>query len=131
MGSKQPMKKYGIRSLMASELPASALGSAPSRRAARAPARLVASWPLIDRVAYLLCWAVGIGLCVVGAWIVLYMLVKGVAYLSPRLLLHVPGVGPTRRTSGGFLDPIEGTLLMARARHRCSRRRWGWRWRCG
>jgi phosphate transport system permease protein len=72
----------------------------------------VRSWPLLDRVAYGLCWTVGIGLCVATAAIVLFMLVKGVAYLSPQLLLQAPSASPSQAASGGFLDPIEGTLLL-------------------
>jgi phosphate transport system permease protein len=70
------------------------------------------SWPLIDRVAYALCWVVGIGLCVVTAWIVVFMLMKGLTYLRPQLLLEAPSALPSQAASGGFLDPIEGTLLL-------------------
>jgi phosphate transport system permease protein len=72
----------------------------------------VRSWPLLDRLAFGLCWAVGIGLCVVTAAIVLFMLVKGVSYLRPQLLLQAPSASPGQAASGGFLDPIEGTLLL-------------------
>lgn len=72
----------------------------------------VRSWPPLDRVAFGLCWAVGIGLCVVTAAIVLFMFVKGVSYLRPQLLLQSPSASPNQATSGGFLDPIEGTLLL-------------------
>jgi phosphate transport system permease protein len=72
----------------------------------------VSSWPLIDRVAYALCWTVGVGLCLAAAAIVLFMLVKGVAYLRPALLFQSPSSSQSQATSGGFLDPIEGTLLL-------------------
>ena len=72
----------------------------------------MSSWPLIDRVAYVVCWAVGIGLCVVTAGIVLFMAVKGVTYLRPSLLLEHPSPSQSQTSSGGFLDPIEGTLLL-------------------
>jgi phosphate transport system permease protein len=72
----------------------------------------VGSWPLVDRVAYVLCWAVGIGLCVVAGAIVLFMAVKGVAYLRPSLLFEHPSASQSQTGSGGFLDPIEGTLLL-------------------
>jgi phosphate transport system permease protein len=70
------------------------------------------SWPLADRMAYAICWTVGIGLCLVAGGIVLFMAVKGVAYLRPSLLVERPNVSPNQATSGGFLDPIEGTLLL-------------------
>jgi phosphate transport system permease protein len=72
----------------------------------------VGSWPLLDRVAYVLCWVVGIGLCAVAGAIVLFMLVKGVAYLRPTLLFQSPTSSQSQASSGGFLDPIEGTLLL-------------------
>jgi phosphate transport system permease protein len=72
----------------------------------------VRSWPLIDRLAYLLCWAAGIGLCVVAGAVVLFMLVKGISYLRPALLVQHPNSSPNQSASGGFLDPIEGTLLL-------------------
>ena len=73
----------------------------------------VRTWPLLDRLAYLACWAVGIGLCAVTAGIVLFMLAKGLSYLSLKLLLEAPSASQNQATSGGFLDPIEGTLLVA------------------
>jgi phosphate transport system permease protein len=86
----------------------------PPASLARAPRPRdsVRSWPLADRVAYALCWAAGIGLCVVAGAIVLFMLVKGVAYLRPSLLLHAPSPAPSQGASGGFSDPILGTLLL-------------------
>ncbi|MGH2913162.1 MAG: PstA family ABC transporter permease, partial [Solirubrobacteraceae bacterium] len=72
----------------------------------------VRSWPLLDRLAWGTCWVVGIGLCVVTAAIVLFMAVKGVSYLSPKLLIEHPNTSPNQASSGGFLDPIEGTLLI-------------------
>jgi phosphate transport system permease protein len=72
----------------------------------------VRSWPVVDRIAYGMCWAVGIGLCVATAGIVLFMLVKGVSYLSLKLMTESPSASPNQATSGGFLDPIEGTLLV-------------------
>lgn len=73
----------------------------------------LASWPPIDRVAYVTCWAMGIGLCLMTAWIVLYMFVKGVSYLSLKLLVEHPNAEARQAHSGGVLDPIEGTLLIA------------------
>jgi phosphate transport system permease protein len=73
----------------------------------------VRTWPLVDRLAYAMCWAVGIGLCAVTAAIVLFMLVKGLSYVSPHLLFQSPSASPSQASSGGFLDPIEGTLLVS------------------
>jgi phosphate transport system permease protein len=64
-------------------------------------------------MAYAMCWMVGIGLCLVTAAIVLFMFVKGVSYVSPKLLFQSPSASQSQATSGGFLDPIEGTLLVS------------------
>jgi phosphate transport system permease protein len=70
------------------------------------------SWPLLDRVAYWLCWAAGIGLCLIAASIVLYMLVKGVSYLRLGMFVNAPAPSLHQTQSGGFSDPIIGTLLV-------------------
>lgn len=80
---------------------------------ARAPRDRTASWPLVDRVGYWLCWAVGIGLCLITIAIVAFMLAKGISYLRLGLLVHSPAPSVIQSQSGGFLDPIEGTLIVA------------------
>ena len=83
-----------------------------------APARVTpprastASWPLLDRLCYGLCWLTGIGLCLIAAAIVLVMLVKGITYLHPSLLLQSPAPSLHQSQAGGFLDPIVGTLIV-------------------
>ncbi|HEY2202004.1 MAG TPA: ABC transporter permease subunit [Solirubrobacteraceae bacterium] len=72
----------------------------------------ISAWPLTDRIWYALCWAAGIGLCVVTAAIVLFMFVKGISYLRPEQFLNSPTGSTEQAQSGGFLDPIEGTLLL-------------------
>lgn len=79
---------------------------------ARPPRPSSASWPLTDRAGYLLCWATGIGLCVVTAGIVLYMLVQGVSYLRPSLLVTSPAPELHQDHSGGFFDPLVGTFIV-------------------
>jgi len=83
-----------------------------------APARIVppregvSSWPIVDRFAYWLCWIVGIGLCLIALGIVLYMFFKGIAYLKPSLFVTAPAASPDQSKSGGFSDPIIGTLIV-------------------
>jgi phosphate transport system permease protein len=89
-----------------------ALPSSAAVRKSRRPRDSVGSWPLIDRVAFGLCWTVGIGLCVAAAAIVVFMFVKGIAYVRPSLLIESPQAGASEATSGGFLDPLVGTLLL-------------------
>jgi phosphate transport system permease protein len=79
----------------------------------RAPRERTSAWPLVDRIGYWLCWAVGIGLCLIALAIVLFMLVKGISYLRPSLLVQSPAPSQIQSQSGGFLDPIEGTLMVA------------------
>jgi phosphate transport system permease protein len=87
--------------------------TAPPRAIARARREGTASWPLIDRLGYWLCWTVGIGLCLLALGIVLFMLVKGVSYLDLDMLTRSPAPSAVQSQSGGFLDPIVGTLLVA------------------
>jgi phosphate transport system permease protein len=73
----------------------------------------ISSWPLVDRVGYVLCWGAGLLLCLLAGAIVVVMFVKGIAFLRPNLLLEHPNpAGRNQVGSGGFLDPIEGTLLL-------------------
>ncbi|MBA3747641.1 MAG: ABC transporter permease subunit, partial [Solirubrobacterales bacterium] len=71
-----------------------------------------ASWPVADRIGLALCWAAGLALCAIAATIVLYMGYKGVQYLRPELLFSRPEVSVDQSRSGGFLDPIVGTVLL-------------------
>jgi phosphate transport system permease protein len=71
-----------------------------------------ASWPLADRVGYWLCWAAGIALCLITLAIVLFMFVKGISYLKLSLFVQSPAPSLQQTASGGFLDPIEGTLIL-------------------
>jgi phosphate transport system permease protein len=72
-----------------------------------------ASWPLADRLAYGLCWAVGIGLCVIAVGIVVFMFIKGIAALRLSLFVESPSPGVlAEKHSGGFLDPLLGTFIL-------------------
>jgi phosphate transport system permease protein len=70
------------------------------------------SWPLIDRIAHVLCWATGIGLCVIAAAIVLYMFIEGVSALQLSLFVESPLPTQNQAQAGGFLDPLIGTLIV-------------------
>jgi phosphate transport system permease protein len=90
----------------------SAVATRPTTTPRNKPRDSISSWPLTDRIAYVLCWAAGIALCAIAAWIVLYMAIKGISYLKPSLLVQSPVGSPNQSGSGGFLDPIEGTFLV-------------------
>jgi phosphate transport system permease protein len=87
-------------------------GAGSAAVVARPRRESTSSWPLADRLAYGLCWATGIGLCVIAAAIVLYMFVKGISELRPGLLVESPAPTLHQSQSGGFLDPIVGTLIV-------------------
>jgi phosphate transport system permease protein len=88
------------------------LAPGPNVPVVRPRRQSTASWPLIDRVGYWLCWATGIALCAIALGIVLYMLIKGISYLQPSLFVHSPSPSVRQSEAGGFLDPIVGTFIL-------------------
>ncbi len=70
------------------------------------------SWSLGDMIGLASAWAAGILLCVIAAAIVLYMLYRGFQYLSLDLIFSHPEAGLDQSKSGGFLDPLQGTLAL-------------------
>lgn len=80
--------------------------------AVKPPRERVADWPRIDRFGYYLCWAAGMTLCLIAALIVGYMTIKGIQFLRPSLLWTRPQSSLDQKTSGGFLDPLLGTLML-------------------
>jgi len=78
----------------------------------RAGAGAPSSWSLGDRIGLGLAWLSGISLCVVAAVIVAYMAYKGLQFLHLEMLTTSPEASMDQSKSGGFLDPILGTLLL-------------------
>ncbi len=72
-----------------------------------------ATWRLSDRVGLAICWTLGIAVCAITVAIVLFLLVQGIRYLRPSLLVTSPSVGVSESQSGGFLDPLIGTVVVA------------------
>jgi phosphate transport system permease protein len=70
------------------------------------------TWRWGDRIAFVLCWASGLALCAIAGAIVLYMAIKGLQYLNLELLTARPQPSADQKASGGFLDPILGTVLL-------------------
>jgi phosphate transport system permease protein len=70
------------------------------------------SWRWGDRLVLAAAWTAGIMLCVIAAAIVLYMGYRGVQYLRPNLIFSRPQVSASQAGSGGFLDPLLGTMLL-------------------
>ncbi|MCX6385488.1 MAG: phosphate ABC transporter permease PstA [Solirubrobacterales bacterium] len=72
----------------------------------------LSSWAVMDRIGLGLCWAAGIALCLIAAAIVGFMLFKGLQFLRPDLLVTSPVASQDQSKSGGFLDPMVGTLIL-------------------
>jgi phosphate transport system permease protein len=70
------------------------------------------NWELIDRAGLALCWAAGLAVCAITAAILIFMLVRGLQYLTPHLLFTHPQPDLNQAKTGGFLDPLIGTLLL-------------------
>ena len=88
-------------------------GVAVPRQRRRAQRDRLSSWRRADRVGLALCWGLGLLFCAIAAAIVIYMLVQGLRYVRPALLVTHPTGGYAEANSGGFLDPLLGTLLVA------------------
>jgi phosphate transport system permease protein len=87
-----------------------AVPDAPKRRTGAVES--YATWRWTDRIALALCWACGIALCLTAAAILLYMLYRGLQFLSLDLLVSRPTGAVDQTQSGGILDPIVGTLAL-------------------
>jgi phosphate transport system permease protein len=70
------------------------------------------SWRWSDRVVLVAAWLVGLLLCLIAGAIVVYLGVKGIQYLRPSLIFTPPQASTSQAGSGGFLDPLLGTLLL-------------------
>lgn len=69
-------------------------------------------WSIGDRIGLAAAWVCGISLCVIASAIVLFMAWKGLQYLHVDMLFTSPEASVDQSTSGGFLDPLIGTLLL-------------------
>jgi len=74
---------------------------------------LESGWRRSDRLFVGLCWATGILLCLIAGSLVLYMLFRGLQYVSVDLLTTHPVSDLDQSKTGGFLDPLIGTVILA------------------
>jgi phosphate transport system permease protein len=75
----------------------------------------VVPWSVGDRIGLAAAWFCGLLLCAIAGSIVIYMLVRGLQYLSISALFEHPVILSTTQstgTAGGYLDPIGGTLIL-------------------
>jgi phosphate transport system permease protein len=87
-------------------------GGGRSRRG-KAAVEGSAAWRLVDRVGLAICWALGLLFCAIAIAIVVYLLVQGIKYLKPSMLVTPASAGFTQSESGGFSDALLGTLIVA------------------
>ncbi len=85
---------------------------APAPKPAARPTLLEPRWSIMDRVGLGLSWAAGLSLCVVAMTIVGYMAYKGLQYVNLDMITQSPEASLDQSSTGGFLDPILGTLLL-------------------
>ncbi|MGO9885211.1 MAG: PstC family ABC transporter permease [Solirubrobacteraceae bacterium] len=72
-----------------------------------------ASWRLTDRLGLAFAWFLGLLFCAITAAIVIFLAIQGLRFLRPDLIWTSPQVGFTQNETGGFLDPLIGTILVA------------------
>ncbi len=72
-----------------------------------------ASWRFTDRLGLAFAWFLGLLFCAITAAIVIFLAIQGIRYLRPDLIFTSPQVGFTQNHTGGFLDPLIGTILVA------------------
>ena len=75
----------------------------------------IVPWSVGDRIGLGAAWFCGLLLCAIAASIVIYMLIRGLQYVKLDAIGQHPVVASTTSitgTSGGYLDPIEGTLIL-------------------
>jgi phosphate transport system permease protein len=82
----------------------------PVRR--RAAVEGSAAWRLSDRVGLAICWALGLAFCAIAVSIVVYLLVQGLKYLRPEMLVTPATSGFSEAQTGGFADALLGTLIV-------------------
>jgi phosphate transport system permease protein len=75
----------------------------------------VVPWSIGDRIGVAAAWFSGLLLCAIAGSIVIYMLVRGLQYVNLDAIGQHPVVLSTTEstgTTGGYLDPILGTLIL-------------------
>jgi phosphate transport system permease protein len=80
---------------------------------AKGPAEGSAAWRLSDRIGLAVCWALGLLFCAIAVAIVVYLLIQGLQYLRPSMLVTPATSGFSQSESGGFSDALFGTLIVA------------------
>ncbi len=85
-------------------------GRGPGRRRKKIGAS--GNWSILDRVGLGTAWVTGIFLCLVAFAITVYMAVKGLQFINLDMLTTSPTPAVDQSETGGFLDPMIGTLIL-------------------
>ena len=72
-----------------------------------------ATWRLTDRIGLGICWALGLLFCAIAVAIVVYLLIQGLKFLKPSMLVTPASAGFSQTETGGFSDALIGTLIVA------------------
>jgi phosphate transport system permease protein len=90
--------------------------SPPPAPAPRKPAKGAvegsATWQLSDRIGLAICWALGLLFCAIAVAIIVYLLIQGLSYLKPSMLVTPATSGFSQSQTGGFSDALIGTLIV-------------------
>jgi phosphate transport system permease protein len=70
------------------------------------------SWSLLDRIGLATAWATGLLLCVIAFGLTIYLAFKGIQYINLDILITSPEASTEQSETGGFLDPMIGTVLL-------------------
>lgn len=79
----------------------------------KGPVETSATWRLSDRIGLAICWTLGLLFCAIAVAIVVYLLVQGIKYLRPAMLVTPAAAGFSQSQTGGFSDALLGTLIVA------------------
>jgi phosphate transport system permease protein len=72
-----------------------------------------ATWRLTDRIGLAICWALGLLFCAIAVAITVYLLIQGLKFLKPSMLVTPATAGFSQTETGGFSDALIGTLIVA------------------
>jgi phosphate transport system permease protein len=88
-------------------------GIAPPAPAGKGAVEGSATWRLADRIGLAICWALGLLFCAIAVAIAVYLLIQGIKFLKPSMLVTPASAGFSQSESGGFSDALVGTLIVA------------------
>jgi phosphate transport system permease protein len=72
-----------------------------------------ATWRLTDRIGLAICWALGLLFCAIAVAIAVYLMIQGIKFLKPSMLVTPASAGFSETETGGFSDALLGTMIVA------------------